>query len=512
MTIPNQAQIPKNCTFTENDAREMNTCIQKLLALGSIVETNHTLGEFISSIFFVPKTDADGPSRFILNLEKLNKFLQNEHFKMDYRTVRRLMTPKCYFGSIDKEAYNLIPIQWKHRKYLRYVWDGKLYEFTCLPFGLSSGPRLFTKILKPVTAWLRTHGVTMVVYLDDILILESTERSCELALFKTIGFLESLGFVINYEKSQIIPTQSIRYLGFIFDSKNMSVSLPTEKRDKILKLCHLLKHKLVLTVREFAQFIGTLVSVCPAVPYGILYTKIFENAKFMALRNNPSDYERKVSISKHIIADFEWWEQTIPTALSIIRTDTYALEIFSDASKSGWGIACGKNRSHGWWSSDEAAEPINILELRAAYYGLKCYAASLSSIQILLRIDNTTAISYINRMGGVQLHKYNDLARKIWQFCESRQIWIFASYIASKSNIIADAESRCQDSQTEWDLNSLEYKRVIEKLGQPSWEANFIWVLLIICSLLQTGLIHWKSLILVAAILSGKRLFSKEDQ
>ena len=43
MTIPNQAQIPKNCTFTENDAREMNTCIQKLLTLGSIIETNRTL-------------------------------------------------------------------------------------------------------------------------------------------------------------------------------------------------------------------------------------------------------------------------------------------------------------------------------------------------------------------------------------------------------------------------------------------------------------------------------------
>jgi len=229
---PFQTQIPENGFFTASQVSEMDKAIQKLISLGSIVETVHTQGEFVSKIFLVPKPD--GTSRFILNLKKLNKFVKNEHFKMeDYRTVQKLMTRSCYFASIDlKEAYNLIPISIKHRKFLRFMWKGKLYEFTCLPFGLSSGPRVFTKLLKLVIAVLRTNGVVLVIYLDDMLVFGSCREACESAVSYCLQLLQSLGFVINFKKSQLIPSQQIRYLGFVFDSVNMSVSLPEDKRKK----------------------------------------------------------------------------------------------------------------------------------------------------------------------------------------------------------------------------------------------------------------------------------------
>ena len=48
------------------------------------------------------------------------------------------------------------------------------FQFTCLPFGLSSAPWIFTKILKPVTALLREHGVRLIIYIDDILIMSES--------------------------------------------------------------------------------------------------------------------------------------------------------------------------------------------------------------------------------------------------------------------------------------------------------------------------------------------------
>ena len=49
-----------------------------------------------------------------------------------------LMSPNCYMASIDlKDAYYSVSIDTNHRKYLRFVWKNQLFQFTCLPNGLS---------------------------------------------------------------------------------------------------------------------------------------------------------------------------------------------------------------------------------------------------------------------------------------------------------------------------------------------------------------------------------------
>lgn len=52
----------------------------------------------------------------------------------------------------------------------------------------------------------------------------------------------------------------------------------------------------------------------------------------------------------------------------------------------------------------------------------------------LLRIDNMAAIWYINRMGDVQFARLTAIARPIWQWCEQRNIWIFAYYVKWSEN------------------------------------------------------------------------------
>ena len=83
-----------------------------------------------------------------------------------------------------------------------------------------------------------------------------------------------------------------------------------------------------------------------------------------------------------------------------------------------------------------------------------------------MRIDNTTAISYINRMGGIQYPKLNQIARLIWEWCAKRDIWVFASYIKSKENVIADSKSRMLSPETEWELNAIVFSTIEEKFGK----------------------------------------------
>lgn len=68
----------------------------------------------------------------------------------------------------------------------------------------------------------------------------------------------------------------------------------------------------------------------------------------------------------------------------------------------GWGAHCSGEDAQGFWSNTERSLHINHLELVAAFLALKSFARGLRKCEILLRIDNTTAIAYINRMGGVQ--------------------------------------------------------------------------------------------------------------
>ena len=57
-----------------------------------------------------------------------------------------------------KDAYFTVPVWKGHQKFLRFIWKETLWEFACLPFGLASAPRTFTKIMKPVVATLRNLG------------------------------------------------------------------------------------------------------------------------------------------------------------------------------------------------------------------------------------------------------------------------------------------------------------------------------------------------------------------
>ncbi|XP_071576800.1 uncharacterized protein [Temnothorax nylanderi] len=195
--------------------------------------------------------------------------------------------------------------------------------------------------------------------------------------------------------------------------------------------------------------------------------KDFERAEFLALRRNNGNFEARMSLSNDLQTEFEWWKTNIKKATRSIKQFRAGLEIFSDASRSGWGAYCNGNRTHGHWSQEEQAYHINYLELLSAFFALKCFAENLRGGDVLLRIDNTTAIAYINKMGGIQFPILSRLAKEIWNWCEKRNIWIFASYISSRDNAKADFESRRLEPETEFALSYSAFKSIKNRFGKP---------------------------------------------
>lgn len=450
----------------------MAVAIQKLLHLGAIRPCVPSDDQFISKTFLALKPNGD--KRFILNLKNLNKFIPKLHFKMeDYRTAARLIPANGFMATIDlKEAYLLVPIRESDRKFLRFEFHDRnldtvhTYEFTALPYGLSVAPRVFTKIMKEVVTYLRYQGFKNVCYLDDILCIGDTYMECLQNVNTTITLLECLGFVINYVKSSLVPKQTCRFLGFIFDSVNQTISLPSDKCQKILDLIDKFSLLRKCTIREFAQLIGVLVSACPAVKYGWLYTKILERQKFLALQKR-LNFEAHFKPSPVILDDLSWWKLNVMKSSNSLKTANYDFEIYTDASRTGWGAVCNNERAHGAWKNCELDHHINFLELLAVFLALKFFASDFSDCSILLRVDNTTAISYVNRMGGIQFPHLSNLSRQIWQWAEKRNIWLFASYIHTKDNYEADEESRKFNPDTECELSDEAFDRISKAFGVP---------------------------------------------
>ena len=171
----------------------INAEIRSLLQLGVVEHAVHSSGELISNIFVRKKKS--GKCRMILNLKALNKHIEYHHFKMDSLwSAVKLMTPECYklWCHDIKDAYYSVPIAIKHRKFVRFFWQGTLFRYTCMPNGLSSVPRYFMKLLKPVYSTLRQQGYLNVGYIDDSYLQGRDYDECSLNVSDTVALFTEL--------------------------------------------------------------------------------------------------------------------------------------------------------------------------------------------------------------------------------------------------------------------------------------------------------------------------------
>jgi len=158
---------------------QITTEVAELLSKGAIVETQVTPESFISQLFLVEKKG--GGQRPVINLKCLNQYVRTEHFKMEeLHLLPDLLQYQDWMVKMDlKDAYLQVPIHSDHQHLLSFQWEGKTYMFKCLPFGLSSAPRVFTKLFKPLVGFLRQIGCRLIIHLDDILMLHQTRNSCD---------------------------------------------------------------------------------------------------------------------------------------------------------------------------------------------------------------------------------------------------------------------------------------------------------------------------------------------
>ena len=353
----------KTIKFNDSESAIIDAEIKKLLKKGVIVESAHSEGEFVSTIFLrLKKNGID--YRMILNLKELNNYVVYRHFKMDsLKSVTDLMTQGCFMASVDiRDAYYTVPIAMEHQTYLKFAWRDKLYQYTCLPNGLASAPRIFTKLLKPVFTILRKKGHLSSSYIDDCYLQGESYDECYDNVQDTVLLLQELGFPIHDEKSVLIPSQILTFLGFVLNSVTMTVQLTANRKEKLKNSCLKLVSKDQCTIQNLAEVIGLIVSSLPGVEYGPLHYRTLERDKTYALREHKGNFGASMTLSQSSKAELNWWIVNVDTSSQLISHGEPELLIQTDASSHGWGGVRGDQKTGGRWTQEEASHHINYLD------------------------------------------------------------------------------------------------------------------------------------------------------
>ena len=202
--------------------------LQTLLRKGAVEPAPQSPG-FYSRLFLVQK--ASGSWRPIIDLSTLNDYVTSSYFHMETpQSVLRSIRPGDWMVSLDlQDAYLQVPVHHDSRRYLRFVVGGRSYQFRVFCFGLTTAPQVFTRIMAPVSAILHKYGVRMLRYLNDWLILASSELACLQSRDRLLTICTELGIQVNLTKSSLVPTQSLVYLGMEIRSLHF-IAQPTPVR------------------------------------------------------------------------------------------------------------------------------------------------------------------------------------------------------------------------------------------------------------------------------------------
>ncbi|XP_067661149.1 uncharacterized protein [Haliotis asinina] len=288
-------------------------------AIEIVSEPHHSPG-FYSPIFLVPKKGST-KMRMIHNTATFNSLYLAEppHFRMtSLDQIRAKLSPGAWMASLDlQDAYLHVPIFPRHRKFLRFIFNGLLRK------QLDFSTRL----------------------------------------------LQQLGWIINIEKSQLEPAQELTFIGGLFLTRLNLVRVPPDRWQKILAFTDRAL-SLPLTLREWQSLLGLLTSAQDLTLRGRLMLRPLQRFLLPFIREN--DLQSSFLLPPHLHQYLRWWTVEWNVCAGVCLTSfNHDHELFVDASLLGWGAHLNGQTTSGLWSDAEREWHINNLEMQAVILAVR---------------------------------------------------------------------------------------------------------------------------------------------
>jgi hypothetical protein len=396
------------------------------------------------------------------------------------------------------EAYRYLRVRKEHQVCLGFTFLKFHFVDLSLPFGLSSGPRIFELLSTAIErfAVASTMSSFLCHFIDDYLLVSAPDLS--IAKRDTIKFLDlvrSLGVSLSASKLVVMST-SLEFLGILIDTVNMRLSIPEDKLKRYRKLIHDCLVANSMSWDELNSLIGVLVCCASIVPHS---RPFYGRLRELRERNRFNYGNARIKLDEGARLDLDWWNRFIVewNGRNILAPPRNPLEfppacshiLFTDASSTGAGAWLEGDRqgAHRPWSQQELVDAFRVnslslpyLEFLAVTLAVFCWRERLRNSAVLIRCDNSTVVEILNSDSSHH-PELRRLLRLLILIASRFCIVFFCLHIRSEENVHADFLSRhfdfssfvqfCQDRESS--SNSSDWRSPSQVSFQPLPEENW---------------------------------------
>ena len=431
--------------------------VKEFVRKGAVVRTRKPI--FPSRIFTVPK--ASGGDRLILDVSSLNRWIQCPSFKMhNHNHVRKIISPGSWVVSIDiQDAYLHIPIHPLFQSFLAFQHGSRWYKFLALPFGLNIAPRVFTAVMRVPICQLRDWGVSIVAYLDDLILWAPTRELCRTHMTLTCNLLRKMGFLLNLEKSCLEPSQCITWVGVHWDLTRDCWSLPQTTVTSTTAMASALIQQGACSRRDMESMVGKAAWAGQILPEARLQAHYLASAIPLF---SPDHRLRVLRIPDFLLSHLQWWtNQSNLSAVCPLHADPISASIWTDASDQGWGALSSTGASRqGVWDAPDQRLHINLKETRAIRLAIEQDLVP-PGLHVQVFMDNKTAHFAIARRGSSRSPPLQREIHALFRTLSLRDMTLTSRFLEGASNVAADQLSRTEPVPTEWELDPRDFARIL---------------------------------------------------
>ena len=449
---------PHEYDLSEIQKEALDIEVQHFLDQNVIEPVNDLNSPGYYSCLFVRPRSNDSPNKWrcIFDISNLNKYILAPKFRMESTsTVRNFLKLNNYAVKLDlSDAFLHVPLHKNYRKYMRFFHRGRPYQFKSICFGANFSPYVFSYLINVVMKYFHKLNIDICAYLDDMLGQNPVPSTIKSQIKFVVQVMTHLGWTVNFDKSILDPTQLMDYIGLHIDFQLGMVYPPQDRWDKIQTLCKQFLNLNAATAKLWCSLLGLLTSCQDLTFFGRLWLRPIQ----LHLNNywkNRKNLFQIIPVTQTCKEAIQWWTYNPNVMKGVPWTHPPPqLTIFTDSSNSGWGGTLENQTVSGIWTHPFIQEHINLKEMAAVEETLKYFKSSIQNKSIMIASDNSSTVSYLNKLGGTKSQSLLDKTVDILLWCKDHNITLRARHIPGRYNVISDQLSRRgQIISTEWSIH-----------------------------------------------------------